>query len=97
MYNKYCTVTDIKGKVILAEFFEKVRMETLQTVNHSVKIADIDINKVNYLPEDGVVEKNMLYAKDGKVVCPKESGDITKIGLIDTSIKLIKIGQGAEV
>ena len=90
--NEYCTVTGEKGEVIVAQFFKNARIETNYSLQHSTKIANIDVKKALAMPEDGVVEKNMLYAKEGEVVCPKESGDVTKIGLIDVSTKLIKIG-----
>ena len=85
--NEYCTVTDKKGKVILAQFFEKVRMETLQTVNHSAKIADIDKRFVLAVPEDGIVEKNMIYNYNDKVICPIETKDVKEVKLrIDAKI-----------
>jgi len=88
--NEYCTVTDTKGNVMVAQFFKSARVETLQNLQHSKKITDIDIFKVYAIPEDGVVEKDKLYSYQDKVICSEESGKVSKVKLRSDVISISK-------
>ena len=81
LYNEYCTVVDAKGEVMVAQFFEKVRVETQQKLEHSKLIKDINPKYVRKVPEDGIVEKDVLYAYEDKVICPVETKEVTKVKL----------------
>lgn len=88
--NEYCTVTDSKGNVMVAQFFKSARVETLQSLQHSAKIVDMDLSRVYAIPIDGIVEKDKLYSYQGKTICSEESGKVTKVPLRIDVISIAK-------
>ena len=67
--NEYVKVTNKDGSLALARYFKSARVETGGTVEHSIKLSDIPVNKLPEIPAKGeVIEKDQLYNVSGKVM-----------------------------
>ena len=65
---KYIKVINPDGSIGVSDYFESVRIETLQPIEQADIITDITIDNLPKLPDEGLVIKNKLYQYNGIVV-----------------------------
>lgn len=88
--NEYLKVTNPDGSLAVNGFFEKVRCETNQKVEHSGRLSDITAKDLPEIPKEGkIIEADKMYQKENKVYYCKKEAVVTK-GIINDNAVIIK-------